>query len=84
MLIGYARVSKADGSQTVDLQVDALKSYGVNLDNIYSECISGAKTIRPEFEQCIKSLRKGDTLVVWMESTGTHYRVQIWTPIIRP
>lgn len=65
MLIGYARVSKSDGSQTVDLQIDALVEYGVDVGNIYSECISGAKVNRPEFEQCIKSLREGDTLVVW-------------------
>ena len=30
MLIGYMRVSKADGSQTTDLQRDALTVAGVN------------------------------------------------------
>ena len=30
MLIGYARVSKADGSQTVDLQLDELIANGVS------------------------------------------------------
>ena len=29
MLIGYARVSKADGSQVLDLQLDVLKQAGV-------------------------------------------------------
>jgi len=29
MLIGYARVSKADGSQSLDLQKDALNAAGV-------------------------------------------------------
>ena len=29
MLIGYARVSKADGSQSLDLQRDALQVEGV-------------------------------------------------------
>jgi DNA invertase Pin-like site-specific DNA recombinase len=29
MLIGYARVSKADGSQSLDLQHDALRAAGV-------------------------------------------------------
>jgi DNA invertase Pin-like site-specific DNA recombinase len=29
MLIGYARVSKADGSQSLDLQRDALIAAGV-------------------------------------------------------
>ena len=30
MLIGYARVSKADGSQSLDLQRDALRAAGVD------------------------------------------------------
>ena len=30
MLIGYARVSKADGSQSLDLQRDALQAAGVD------------------------------------------------------
>lgn len=34
MLIGYARVSKADGSQSLDLQHDALRAAGVERDNI--------------------------------------------------
>ena len=29
MLIGYVRVSKADGSQVLDLQKDALLAFGV-------------------------------------------------------
>ena len=29
MLIGYARISKADGSQSLDLQRDALRDAGV-------------------------------------------------------
>ncbi|HDN2606676.1 TPA: recombinase family protein, partial [Enterobacter kobei] len=32
MLIGYARVSKADGSQSLDLQHDALRAAGVERD----------------------------------------------------
>ncbi|HDO8422119.1 TPA: transposon DNA-invertase, partial [Salmonella enterica subsp. enterica serovar Concord] len=30
MLIGYARVSKVDGSQSLDLQQDELRSAGVD------------------------------------------------------
>ncbi len=36
MLIGYARVSKADGSQTTDLQRDALLAAGVRPDYLGS------------------------------------------------
>lgn len=40
MLIGYARVSKADGSQSLDLQHDALRAAGVERDNIYDDLAS--------------------------------------------
>jgi DNA invertase Pin-like site-specific DNA recombinase len=43
MLIGYARVSKADGSQTSDLQRDALIAAGVEADRIYSAAMGAAK-----------------------------------------
>ena len=34
MLVGYVRVSKADGSQVTDLQRDALKAAGVTARHI--------------------------------------------------
>lgn len=37
MLIGYARVSKADGSQSLDLQRDALIAASVEEEQIYSD-----------------------------------------------
>ena len=37
MLIGYARVSKADGTQLLDLQVDALVAAGVEEERIYED-----------------------------------------------
>ncbi|MGS5211260.1 recombinase family protein, partial [Salmonella enterica] len=40
MLIGYARVSKADGSQSLDLQHDALRAAGVERDNIYDGTVA--------------------------------------------
>ncbi|MGO1536877.1 MAG: recombinase family protein [Yaniella sp.] len=48
MLIGYMRVSKADGSQTTDLQRDALLSAGVDPEKMYEEKASGMKDDRPE------------------------------------
>ncbi len=65
MLLGYARVSKSDGSQSLDLQQDALKVYGVEKENIYSDYASGKLDDRPNLQACLKALRKGDTLVVW-------------------
>lgn len=47
MLIGYMRVSKADGSQTLDLQKDALIAAGVTEDRIYEDLASGRFDDRP-------------------------------------
>ena len=65
MLIGYMRVSKADGSQSTALQQDALLSAGVEADNLYEDQASGKKDDRPHRAACLKALRKGDTLLVW-------------------
>ena len=65
MLLGYARVSKSDGSQNLDLQQDALKAYGVEEENIYSDYASGKLDDRPHLQACLKALRTDDTLVVW-------------------
>ena len=34
MLIGYMRVSKADGSQILDMQRDALLAAGINTEHL--------------------------------------------------
>ena len=65
MLIGYARVSKADGSQTTDLQSDALLASGVKQEYIYQDHASGKNDDRPGLKNCLKALREGDTLIVW-------------------
>ena len=65
MLIGYARVSKSDNSQVLDLQIDALTNSGVKEENIYSDNISGSKDERPGLENCLKALREDDILVVY-------------------
>ena len=64
-LIGYARVSKADGSQVHDLQRDALTKAGVTPAHIYEDSASGRRDDRPGLEACLKALRPGDTLLVW-------------------
>jgi DNA invertase Pin-like site-specific DNA recombinase len=65
MLIGYMRVSKADGSQVLDLQRDALLAAGVKRSRFYDDRASGKRDDRPGLEACLKALREGDTLVVW-------------------
>src|SRR5438270_781075 len=65
MLVGYVRVSKADGSQVTDLQRDALKAAGVTARHIYEDTASGKRDDRPGLAACLKALREGDTLIVW-------------------
>ncbi|WP_422934223.1 recombinase family protein [Sinomonas sp. P47F7] len=65
MLVGYVRVSKADGSQTTDLQRDALLAAGVRSESVYEDKASGKRDDRPQLAACLKALRHGDTLVAW-------------------
>ena len=47
MRIGYARVSKADGSQSLDLQSDALRAEGIDGSaNLYHDFASGVRDDR--------------------------------------
>lgn len=59
------RVSKADGSQSLDLQSDALLAAGVQAEQIYKDLASGKNEDRPGLQNCLKALRKDDTLIVW-------------------
>ena len=61
ILIGYARVSKAD--QNLDLQKDALTKAGCR--RIFNDHASGAKVDRVGFKEAIEFCNAGDTLVVW-------------------
>ncbi len=75
MLIGYMRVSKSDGSQTMDPQRDGLIAAGVNPENIYEDMASGKKDDRPGLTSCLKALRDGDTLIVWkLDRLGRNLR----------
>ena len=75
MLTGYMRVSKADGSQVLDLQRDALVAAGVKPRNLYEDHASGKKDDRPGLDACLKSLREGDTLIVWkLDRLGRNLR----------
>jgi DNA invertase Pin-like site-specific DNA recombinase len=65
MMIGYMRVSKADGSQVLDLQRDALRDGGIDERYWYQDLVSGRQDDRPGLAACLKALRPGDTLVVW-------------------
>lgn len=59
------RVSKSDGSQTTNLQRDALLAEEIDEKFIYEDLASSRRDDRPGLASCLKSLRDGDTLVVW-------------------
>ena len=62
MKVGYARVSTFE--QNLDLQMNALEKEGC--DRIFcDQGESGAKGSRPEWDNCLDHLRKGDMLVIW-------------------
>jgi DNA invertase Pin-like site-specific DNA recombinase len=63
--IGYMRVSKNDGSQTLDLQRDALRAAGVSEERLYQDFASGKKDDRPGLQACLKALQPQNTLLVW-------------------
>lgn len=62
MLLGYARVSRED--QSLDRQIDALLSAGVEPRYIYQEKATGARRSRPELDRLLDALRTGDTVIV--------------------
>ena len=59
--IGYARVST--NGQDLDLQVRELKVAGCK--QVFTDRVSGSKSERPGLDACLKTLKKGDTLLVW-------------------
>ena len=61
-LIGYARVSTAEGRQVLDRQLDALNDAGC--ERVFEDRASGAAPNRPNLAACLDYLRQGDVLVV--------------------
>jgi DNA invertase Pin-like site-specific DNA recombinase len=59
-ILGYARVSTSE--QSLDRQKDELTAAGAEM--VYSEVGSGKKgAVRPQWDELLRSLRKGDTLM---------------------
>jgi len=65
MLIGYVRVSKSDGTQTLAPQRDAMLAAGVDPTRIYEDLASGRHDARPGLTACLKAIQPGNTLVLW-------------------
>lgn len=60
MIIGYARCSTAD--QNLDWQIDSLMQYGC--EAIFQEKFTGTTKERPELSILLRTLRKGDTIII--------------------
>lgn len=60
LIFGYARVSTVE--QNIDTQLEQLNNAGCQ--RIFSEKVSGKDTNRPELQNLLSQLRKGDTLIV--------------------
>ena len=65
MLIGYVRVSKSDGTQTLAPQRDAMLAAGIDPTRIYEDLASGRHDARPGLIACLKAIQPGNTLVLW-------------------
>ena len=63
MLIGYARVSTAHQSQSLDNQREQLIEAGCDADHIYTDTISGTKWKRLGLDEALAYMRPDDTLV---------------------
>ena len=61
-LIGYARVSTAEGRQILDRQLDALNA--ADCERVFEDHASGATPGRPNLAACLDYLRRGEVLVV--------------------
>lgn len=59
-LVGYARVSSL--GQSLEVQVDKLKEFGCI--EIFQEKRSGVTATRPALQECLRHVRKGDTLII--------------------
>jgi DNA invertase Pin-like site-specific DNA recombinase len=64
-LIGYLRISRADVSESEDLQRDALFAAGVSPTQLYSDTAECKRDYRPGLAACLGVLKEGDILVVW-------------------
>jgi len=61
-MIGYARVSTT--GQKLDVQITKLKEFGCTDDHIFMDKLSGTTAQRPKLQECLKFVRRGDTLVI--------------------
>jgi len=58
----YARVSTLD--QNLDRQLDTASGYGIPMENVFTEKLSGKDTKRPELRRLMATVKPGDAVIV--------------------
>ncbi len=86
MLIGYVRVSKSDGTQTLAPQRDAMLAAGVDPSRIYEDLACGRHDACPWLIACLKAIQPGNMLVLWkLDRLGaTCVTSSTWSRICAP
>lgn len=65
MILGYARVSTNNQSDSLEKQIDLLIENGANNEYIFSEKVTGTSTAqRNQLKEMLKHTRKGDIILV--------------------
>jgi DNA invertase Pin-like site-specific DNA recombinase len=62
--VAYARTSSAEQTGSLKTQVERFTAMGIDPDLIFQEQRSGGNTDRPKLQECLRTLRKGDVLIV--------------------
>ena len=77
MLIGYVRVSKSDGTQTLAPQRDAMLAAGIDPTRIYEDLASGRHDARPG----PRASKRSSPATRWCSgnSTGSAATCVIWS-----
>lgn len=72
MKYGYIRISSKD--QNINRQMDTLKKYNINKNNIFIDMASGKNFNRPNYIKLIKILKENDTLIIQsIDRLGRNY-----------
>ena len=73
MRIGYARVSKADGSHSLGLERDALQAAGIdNTANLYHDFVSKVRRLRHRLDGFLSKPRDWDLFKAPREDSDPH------------
>ena len=79
MLVGYIWTADADDQTRYDAQYQALLTAGISVSHIYEDMGCPRCAAHPQLEVCLKSLKPGDTLVVYQLDGLGHDRASLLT-----